>query len=63
MRAELKLDKNPQAEYVLGLVLIARKDFKGGADALREYIRSSPNAGDIETAKQQLKRAESLLDK
>ena len=40
VRAELNLDKNPGAEYVLGLVLIARKDYKGGADALRTYLAS-----------------------
>jgi len=63
IRAEMKLDggKNPRAEYLLGLVLIARKDMAGGADALRTYIASSPNAPEAQTAKQQLSRAESQL--
>jgi hypothetical protein len=29
VRAEMKLDKNPRAQYLLGLVPIARKDLRG----------------------------------
>jgi tetratricopeptide (TPR) repeat protein len=61
VRAELKLDSNPRSEYVLGLVLIARKDMKGAAAALRQYIGSSPGAPDVESAKKQLSRVESQL--
>jgi hypothetical protein len=63
VRAEMKLERirNPRAEYLLGLTLIARKDLKGGADVLRGYIQSSPNGTDVESAKEQLGRAESRL--
>lgn len=63
VRAEMKLDhgKNPRAEYLLGLILIARKDMAGGADALRTFIALAPGAPDAEMAKKQLSRVESQL--
>lgn len=63
VRAELKLDNGKQApgEYLLALVLIARRDLEGGAAALRSYIASSPRAEDAETAKRQLSRLETQL--
>jgi tetratricopeptide (TPR) repeat protein len=63
VRAALKLDngKNPQADYVLALVLIARQDLAGGAAALRSYIASSPKTADAETAKRVLSRLETQL--
>jgi tetratricopeptide (TPR) repeat protein len=62
VRAELKLEpKNPHGEYLLGLVLIARKDLQGGADALRNYIGLWPNGDDVESAKKQLSRVESQI--
>jgi len=65
VRAEMKLDhgKNPRAEYLLGLILIARKDLAGGADALRTFIAAAPDAPDAEMAKKQLSRAEGMLGK
>lgn len=56
VRAEMKLDRNPRAEYLLGLVLIARKDTEGGAAAMRAYLQSWPNGDDAESAKRQLGR-------
>jgi len=62
IRADLKLDTgNPHGEYLLGLVLIARKDLKGGADVLRSYIASAPKSDEVESAKKQLSRVESQL--
>jgi uncharacterized protein HemY len=61
IRAEMKLENNPRAEYLLGLVLIARKDLKGGAEALRTYLASSPKPEDAAMAQKQLSRAESQL--
>ena len=63
--AELKLDNgtNPHADYLLALVLIARHDLAGGAAALRNYIASSPKAEDVETAKRQLSRLETQLNR
>lgn len=63
VRAELKLDRNPHAEYLLGLILIARKDLRGGADALRDYIGSWPGGEDVEMAKRQLSRVESQIER
>jgi Flp pilus assembly protein TadD len=62
LRAELKLDaKNPHAEYLLGMVLIARQDLQGGAQALREYIASASKTEDVTPAKRQLSKLESQL--
>jgi Flp pilus assembly protein TadD len=63
VRAELKLDngRNPHADYLLALVLIARQDLAGGAAALRSYIASSPKTEDAETAKRELSRLETQL--
>jgi tetratricopeptide (TPR) repeat protein len=62
VRAELKLEPgNPHGEYLLGLVLIARKDLKGGAEVLRNYIASAPKSDELESAKKQLIRVENLL--
>jgi tetratricopeptide (TPR) repeat protein len=61
VRAELKLENNPRAEYVLGLVLIARKDYNGGADALRTYLASSPKSEEADIARKQLIRIASQL--
>jgi Flp pilus assembly protein TadD len=65
VRAELKLDNgwNPQADYLLALVLIARKDLAGGAAALRSYLASSPKAENAETAKRQLSRLETQMSR
>jgi tetratricopeptide (TPR) repeat protein len=61
VRASLRLDKNVHAEYLLGMVLIARKDLRGGADALRAFLASSPKAEEADLAKKQLSRIESQL--
>jgi tetratricopeptide (TPR) repeat protein len=63
VRAELKLDngRNVPGDYLLALVLIARKDLQGGAAALRSYIASSPKSADLEIAKKQLSKLENQL--
>lgn len=62
LRAELKLDaKNAHAEYLLGMVLIARRDLQGGAQALREYIAFAAKTEDVTPAKRQLSKLESQL--
>lgn len=65
VRAELKLDrgKNPQADYLLGLVLIARQDLEGGAEALRNYIAAAPPSADVATARRELSRLENGIRK
>lgn len=63
VRAEMKLNpgQNPRSEYLLGLILIARKDMAGGAAALRAYLATTPNGPDSEMAKKQLSRVEGQL--
>jgi tetratricopeptide (TPR) repeat protein len=59
-RAEIKLEQgaNPHANYLLALVLIARHDPEGGAEALRSYIAAAPTAPDVADAKRVLARIE-----
>jgi tetratricopeptide (TPR) repeat protein len=63
VRAERKLDhgQNPLGDFLLGLVLIARHDLQGGADALRNYIASAPQSADVNLARRELSRLESAL--
>jgi Flp pilus assembly protein TadD len=60
VRAELKLDhgENPRANFLLGLVLIARKDPEGGAQALRSFIAAAPTSPDVASARKELSRLE-----
>lgn len=64
VRAELKLEQgtNPHANYLLGLVLIARHDLAGGADALRSYIAAAPTAPDVAAAKRELARLSTVAN-
>lgn len=63
VRAEIKLDhgQNPRADFLLGLILIARKDLQGGAAALRTYIASAPGSPDVASARKELSRLETQL--
>ena len=63
VREALKLDpqhKNPQAEYLLGLILAAQKDYSGAAGQLRAYLRLSPDADDADKVRSQLTEIEKL---
>ena len=63
MRAEIKLDhgENPRADFLLGLILIARKDLQGGAQALRNYIAAAPASPDVASARKELSRLETQI--
>jgi tetratricopeptide (TPR) repeat protein len=50
----------PKIEYVLGLILVQKKDFQGALTHLRNYVRTSPNATDLETAQKQIAALEKL---
>lgn len=65
IRAELRLDqnRNPRAKYLLGLILLARNDLTGGAEALRAFLKVAPAGPDADMAKKQLLRVESLATK
>lgn len=63
VREAMKLDpqrKNPQCDYLLGLILAAKKDYRGAAEQLKAYIRNSPDAPDVAKAKTQLAEIEKL---
>jgi tetratricopeptide (TPR) repeat protein len=63
-REGLKLDtegKNPRLNYVLGVTLGMKRDFRGAAEYLRVYVKAAPDAKDIDTARQQLAQAEKLV--
>ncbi len=63
VRSELKMDRgrNPQADYLLGLVLIARNDLQAGAEALRNYIASAPQSPNVATAQRELAKVEGRI--
>ena len=64
VRKAIELDpknQNPRADFLLGLVLVAKEDYKGGADALRAYIGAVPNAGDLEMVRGELARIQPLI--
>jgi len=50
----------PKMEYVLGMILVQKKDFQGALTHLRNYIRMSPNASDLELAQKQIAALEKL---
>lgn len=62
-RTALKLDpqhRNPRADYLLGLILAAEKDYSGAAEQLRAYLKLAPDADDVEKVKTQLDEIEKL---
>jgi tetratricopeptide (TPR) repeat protein len=63
VREALKSDpqhKNPRAEYLLGLILAAQKDYTGAAEQLRVYLSLAPDADDAEKVRTQLAEIEKL---
>ena len=63
VREVLRLDpqhKNPRADYLLGLILAAQKDYSGAAEQLRSYLKLAPDADDAEKARTQLAEIEQL---
>jgi Flp pilus assembly protein TadD len=64
IRKAIELDtkhQNPRGQFLLGLVLIAKEDYKGGSDALRAYMEASPNAGDLDVVRGELERVQALI--
>lgn len=62
-RAAVKLDQrhaNPRSEYLLGLVLIEKKDYTGAAAELRAFIKLAPNAPDLRQVEDRLGQIEKL---
>lgn len=62
-REGLRVDKNrriPRLSYVLGLILLAKRDYAASADCFRTYLNLAPNARDGEAVRQQLSEFERL---
>jgi Flp pilus assembly protein TadD len=63
-REALKLPparSDPHANQLLGLILINKHDYAGAGEALRAYVRLSPDAKDIDQVKAQLEQINSRL--
>jgi Tfp pilus assembly protein PilF len=63
-REALKLpaaQREPRANQLLGLILINKRDYTGAGEALRAYVKLSPNAKDIEQVKSQIDQIDSQL--
>jgi cytochrome c-type biogenesis protein CcmH/NrfG len=53
----LRLDQKhqvPQMEYLYGLILARKKDYRGAAEHIRAYLRLSPHASDADRARSTL---------
>ncbi|MGD1074048.1 MAG: tetratricopeptide repeat protein [Bryobacteraceae bacterium] len=64
VREAIKLDPrhvNPRADYLLGMVLVAKKQYAEGAAELKTFLNLSPDAPDFNTVKQQLAILEDAL--
>ena len=60
-RKGISLDKDhkiPRLSYVLGLLLMQKRDFPGAAQSLKKYLELSPNAKDAPLVRQELTRIE-----
>jgi len=50
----------PKIEYMLGMILVQKKDYQGALAHLRNYVRASPNAADLEVAQKQIAALEKM---
>ena len=63
-RAAVRLNRagnNPRVNYILGLVLAGRRQFRESAELLKAYIEAAPGAPDVETVEGQLREIESII--
>jgi len=44
----------PRAEYVMGMILVKKKDYAGAAAHIKNYVRLLPDAPDAEVARKQI---------
>ncbi|HVY92843.1 MAG TPA: tetratricopeptide repeat protein [Bryobacteraceae bacterium] len=66
IRQEIQLDPRRQykrAQFLLGLILVARNEIATGAQMLRDYLASSPDPGDVKAANTMLARIDTLAKK
>lgn len=62
-REALKLDpqhQNPRADYLLGLVLMEKRDYAGAAAELKSYLAMAPTAENHDEVKKQLEQIEKI---
>jgi len=62
-REGLRLDKDqkiPRISYVLGLILMDKKEYAESARCFRKYLDLAPNAGDAAIVRQQVPKLEEL---
>ncbi|HWD99329.1 MAG TPA: tetratricopeptide repeat protein [Bryobacteraceae bacterium] len=60
-REAVKLDprhQNPRADYLLGLVLMEKRDYAGAATELKNYLAMAPTADNHEEVRKQLEQLE-----
>jgi tetratricopeptide (TPR) repeat protein len=63
-RQSIALDnkgENPQGMYVLGMILVRRKDYTGAAENLRVYLKASPDGKEADSARKQLAELDRVL--
>ena len=51
----------PDLNHVLGIVLATKRDYPGAVEQLRDYVRYSPDAIDIDQVKKQLAEVERVM--
>jgi tetratricopeptide (TPR) repeat protein len=59
IRQEMQIDTDRRyrrAQFLLGLILVARNEVVTGTQALREYLAGAPDPGDVKTANAMLSR-------
>jgi tetratricopeptide (TPR) repeat protein len=62
-REGLRLDKEfriPRISYVLGLILMDKKEYAESAKCFRKYLELAPNANDAAVVRQQVPKLEEL---
>ena len=52
--------KMPRTEYLLGMVLVQKKDYQGAMTHIRNYIRLAPSSPETEAAQKQIAELERL---
>jgi cytochrome c-type biogenesis protein CcmH/NrfG len=60
-REAVKLDprhQNPRADYLLGLVLMEKRDYAGAATELKNYLAMAPTADNHEEVRKQIEQIE-----
>ena len=62
-RAAVRLDRdarNPRVNYILGLVMAARRQFRESGEFLRAYLDAAPSAPDADAVRGQLREIEQM---